>query len=69
MDEQEIVTHIIEIETVIEHQQKAIDDLSEMVIKQGKMIDVLQKQNRLLQNMLNQDTVKPLSEETPPPHY
>lgn len=69
MDEQEIVTHIIEIETAIEHQQKAIDDLSEMVIKQGKMIDVLQKQNRLLQNMLNQDTVKPLSEETPPPHY
>lgn len=69
MDEQEIVTHIIEIETVIEHQQKAIDDLSEMVIKQGKMIDVLQKQNRLLQNMLNQDIVKPLSEETPPPHY
>ena len=69
MDEEEIVTHIIEIETVIEHQQKAIDDLSEMVIKQGKLIDVLQKQNRLLQNMLNQDTVKPLSEETPPPHY
>ncbi|MBQ8672224.1 MAG: SlyX family protein [Alphaproteobacteria bacterium] len=69
MNEQEIVTHIIEIETVIEHQQKAIDDLSEMVIKQGKMIDVLQKQNRLLQNMLNQDIVKPLSEETPPPHY
>ena len=69
MNEEEIVTHIIEIETVIEHQQKAIDDLSEMVIKQGKMIDVLQKQNRLLQNMLNQDTVKPLSEETPPPHY
>ncbi|MBR3502476.1 MAG: SlyX family protein [Alphaproteobacteria bacterium] len=69
MNEEEIVTHIIEIETVIEHQQKAIDDLSEMVIKQGKLIDVLQKQNRLLQNMLNQDTVKPLSEETPPPHY
>ena len=69
MDEEEIVTHIIEIETVIEHQQKAIDDLSEMVIKQGKLIDVLQKQNRLLQNMLNQDIVKPLSEETPPPHY
>ncbi len=69
MDEEEIVTHIIEIETAIEHQQKAIDDLSEMVIKQGKMIDVLQKQNRLLQNMLNQDIVKPLSEETPPPHY
>ena len=69
MNEEEIVTHIIEIETVIEHQQKAIDDLSEMVIKQGKMIDVLQKQNRLLQNMLNQDIVKPLSEETPPPHY
>jgi len=69
MNEQEINAHFIEIETIIEHQQKAIDDLSEMIIKQGKLIDVLQKQNQLLQNMLTQDIVKPLSEETPPPHY
>ena len=53
----------------LDNQQKALDDLSEMVVKQGKIIDNLMAQNTMLKNMLSQDIVKPQSEETPPPHY
>lgn len=53
----------------LDNQQKALDDLSEVVVKQGKIIDTLLAQNSLLKSMLSQDIVKPLSEETPPPHY
>lgn len=57
------------IEMTLDNQQRAIDDLSEMLIKQGKFIDWLIKQNEWLKNNLGQDVVKPLEEETPPPHY
>ena len=60
---------LIAIEMTLDNQQKALDDLSEMVVKQGKIIDNLMAQNTMLKNMLSQDIVKPQSEETPPPHY
>ena len=44
MIDAEIRTQLIEIEMMLAHQQKAIDELSEMVIKHGKVIDHLQKQ-------------------------
>ena len=69
MIDAEIRTQLIEIEMMLAHQQKAIDELSEMVIKHGKVIDHLQKQTNMLQTALEEDIVKPLSEETPPPHY
>lgn len=69
MTEQEILNRLINIEMTLDNQQKAIDDLSEMLIKQGKIIDHLQKQNEWLKDNINQDLVKPLAEETPPPHY
>ena len=69
MIDAEIRTQLIEIEMMLAHQQKAIDELSEMVIKHGKVIDHLQKQTDMLQTALEGDIVKPLSEETPPPHY
>ncbi|MBR1756601.1 MAG: SlyX family protein [Alphaproteobacteria bacterium] len=69
MIDAEIRTQLIEIEMMLAHQQKAIDELSEMVIKHGKIIDHLQKQTDMLQTALEEDIVKPLSEETPPPHY
>ena len=69
MVDAEIRTQLIEIEMMLAHQQKAIDELSEMVIKHGKVIDHLQKQTDMLQTALEEDIVKPLSEETPPPHY
>lgn len=65
----EINTRLMNIEMTLDNQQKALDDLSEMVVKQGKIIDTLIKQNAMLKNILAQDIVKPQSEETPPPHY
>lgn len=65
----EINQRLIAIEMTLDNQQKALDDLSEMVVKQGKIIDNLTAQNNMLKSMLPQDIVKPQSEETPPPHY
>ena len=65
----DINQRLIAIEMTLDNQQKALDDLSEMVVKQGKIIDMLTAQNTLLKRMLSPDIVKPLSEETPPPHY
>ena len=67
MANEDIKTRLMTIEMTLA--QKALDELSEMVIKQGKMLDYLTKQNAMLQTALEQDVVKPLSEETPPPHY
>ena len=69
MSEQKILERLVDIEMALDNQQKAIDDLSEMLIKQGKIIDHLQKQNEWLKDNINQDVVKPWAEETPPPHY
>ncbi len=60
---------LINIEMAIANLQKNIDELNEVVIKQGNLIDRLLKENRLLVTMIKDNTVKPLSEETPPPHY
>lgn len=64
-----IEERLTDIETVLAYQQKMIDDLNEVIIYQGKKIDALDKENKLLINMMKEDGVKPLSEETPPPHY
>ena len=69
MTEQEIQDRLIEIEMALDNLQKAFDDLSDVVFKQSKQIEHLGKQNEFLKNMVEQDVVKPLSEETPPPHY
>ena len=70
MNESEILARLTSIETALAHQQKALDELSEVAISQGKLIDSLVRQNAWLKEaLLEQDIVKPLSEETPPPHY
>lgn len=69
MTENEINLRFINIEMALDNQEKAIEDLSDMIIRQGKLIDNLLKQNEMMKNAINQDVVKPLSEETPPPHY
>lgn len=64
-----IEDRLIDIEMAIANLQRIVDDLNDVVIQQGKTIDLLQKENKLLATMINSDNVKPLSEETPPPHY
>jgi uncharacterized coiled-coil protein SlyX len=64
-----IEQQLIDIEIALANQQKTIDEISDVVFKQGLLIDKLTKQNELLKSMITQDVVKPMSEELPPPHY
>ena len=59
----------INIEMAIANLQKTVDELNEVVVNQGHLIDKLHKENKVLAGMLDDENVKPLSEETPPPHY
>lgn len=58
-----------DIEMAVSCLQKTVDELNEVVIAQQKEICRLQKNQTLLLDALKNDNVKPLSEETPPPHY
>ena len=69
MNNDEIKARLVDIEMVLDTQSKILEDLSEVVIRQGKMIDYLFKQNEMLRYSLSSDVVKPLSDETPPPLY
>ena len=60
---------LIDIEMAVANLQKTVDELNDVVFEQSKVIDRLSKENRLLATMIKEATVKPLSEETPPPHY
>lgn len=62
-------SRLIDIEMAVTNLQRMVDDLNDVVIKQGKTIDLLIKEHKVLVSMLNDENVKPLSEETPPPHY
>lgn len=62
---------LIDIEMALSNLERMVDDLNEVIIRQGKDIAFLQKQNHYLTEALRntQSAVKPLEEETPPPHY
>jgi uncharacterized coiled-coil protein SlyX len=59
----------IDIEMALAILQKNFDELNSVVIKQSEQIAHLQKLNRYLLDNMEKDVVKPLAEETPPPHY
>lgn len=59
----------IDIEISLANYQKIVDELNDIVIKQGRMIDVLIKQNEYLLGALADNNIKPLGEESKPPHY
>lgn len=65
----ELEERLVAIEMALANQEKITEDLNQVIIEQGRMIDCLVKQNQYLMTLAEQDTVKPLSEETPPPHY
>ena len=60
---------LIDIEMALAVLQKNFDELNNVVIEQAKQINHLQKLNRYLLDNIEKDVVKPLDEETPPPHY
>ena len=57
------------IEMTLANHEKMLDELNQVIIEQGRQIERLSKQNQYLLNLVEAETVKPLSEETPPPHY
>ena len=61
----------IDIEVALANLERVVEDLNEVIIKQGKDIAFLQKQNHYLTEAIRNTSniVKPLEEETPPPHY
>ncbi len=69
MEDKILEQRLIDIEINLANQEKMLDELNGAVIEQGKIIDLLRRQNKLLLEALKEDAVKPLSEETPPPHY
>lgn len=60
---------LTDIEIAVANLQKAVDDLNDVIIRQGKEIDTLIKENKILASLIKDESVKPLNEETPPPHY
>lgn len=60
---------LINIEMALANQEKMLDELNSVLIEQGKKIEFLIKQNQYLLNLADEQGVKPLNEETPPPHY
>lgn len=69
MEDKILEQRLIDIEINLSNQEKVLDELNSVVIEQGKTIDLLRRQNKILFEALKEGTVKPLSEETPPPHY
>ena len=62
---------IVELEIRLEHQEAALNDLSDIVAKQQRVIDRLLAEVRHLSSVQAQDAVTPGSagDEAPPPHY
>ena len=60
---------LMNIEITLANHEKMLDELNQVIIEQSKVIEKLIRQNQYLLNLAESDTVKPQSEETPPPHY
>ncbi|MBQ8250914.1 MAG: SlyX family protein [Alphaproteobacteria bacterium] len=64
-----IEERLINLEILYTNQEKTINELNDECVRMSKIIDILVKQNKMLMEFLKESPVKPLSEETPPPHY
>ncbi len=64
-----IEERLIDLEMIVTDQEKMINDLNDECVRMSKIIDTLVKQNKMLMEFLKESPVKPLSEETRPPHY
>ena len=60
---------IIELERYVADLEKQLDDLNGEVVRLAKLTTKLEREYHDLKDSVNTSIVKPLSEETPPPHY
>ena len=66
---EQLTNRLTDIEIHLANLEKTIDDLNDELLRQSKIIDMLVKQNKMLIEAVKDNPLKPLSEETPPPHY
>ncbi len=66
-----MTANIDDLEIRMTYQEAALEELNQVVIKQQDQIDLLIEEIRRQKQQLEQgaEFVRPLSEETPPPHY
>ncbi|MDY6407611.1 MAG: SlyX family protein [Pseudomonadota bacterium] len=57
------------IEICLAEQERILDDLNTEVLRLAKIVAGLEKQVEQIKAERSENLVKPLSEETPPPHY
>lgn len=61
---------VTDLEVRLTYQEKALEELSDVVISQQDQIDRLIAELEALKSVKGEnELVRPLSEETPPPHY
>lgn len=60
---------ITELEICATAHERTLEELSDEVFRLSKQVDFLMQQMKSLIESLDKIQVKPLSEETPPPHY
>lgn len=64
--------HIIDLETRLTYQEATLQELSDVIARQQKMLDSLGAQLELIRQQMRaraQLDVLPPSQEPPPPHY
>ncbi len=60
---------VIDLQIRLTEQERQLEDLNHEVLRLSKLVQRLEKQYIALQDALQNNFVKPLSEETRPPHY
>ncbi len=66
---QNIDERLTELEMCVATQERTIEELNAELVRLNRVTDQLLRQNKWLIDQLKENPVKPLSEETPPPHY
>ena len=69
MENDDLEARLVAIEMNLTNQEKMLDELSDIIADQAKALDLLKKQHEQLLRFWQENSVKPQSEETPPPHY
>ena len=57
-----------EIEMALSNLERTVDEINTELFRQSKIIEKLERENKALKETIG-GNVRPLSEETPPPHY
>jgi len=64
----ELKERVTELELAVMDLQRFLEDLNTEFIRQTKVVERLERENKVLKESL-ENNIKLLSEETPPPHY